>query len=333
MHSLVLPRDSTPMDERRRHIRHSLLIPSKTVVVELGPNNGGNLIDIGAGGLSLQAVARLRPEAELTLRFRLQGMQQAIEVAGRVMWLGPTQKVAGISFKNLPSSTEQQIVEWVARQEGSTHIDPSDESDDSPLPPFPVSLYRFKEPESDPLPPPLPPFPISLYRPQERLVLPLRESIEPLAEHSEPLPDTFTLSKYATMLPPGRPILLDLSLIPPTEISSAGVRVNELSASESRRRRRKVALAVVVAVLGILVLFAVAPQSSEWVSRLKAFAGMGVPAKMDPAKAGVLVWTVPHNGFYYCADDPNFQALLPGAIMTQGEALQNAYKPRLGYCK
>src|SRR5579864_6432474 len=119
MHSLIPPRSGATFDDRRRYVRHKLNL-SPVVIVDLGPNNGGNLIDIGGGGLSVQAVANLNPTSALTVHFRLQGMAQPIEVSGRVMWLGPTQKVAGISFNNLPGSTEQQIIEWVARQECPT---------------------------------------------------------------------------------------------------------------------------------------------------------------------------------------------------------------------
>src|SRR5579863_2808065 len=110
MHSLTPSRNGTTSDDRRRYVRHKLKL-SPVVFVDLGPNNGGNLIYIGGGGLSVQAVAKLNPAAALTLHFRLQGIAQPIEVAGRVMWLGPTQTVAGISFNNLPGSTEQQIIE------------------------------------------------------------------------------------------------------------------------------------------------------------------------------------------------------------------------------
>ena len=52
-------------------------------------------------------------------------MTEAIEAVGRVKWLWATQKVAGVSFKNLPENTEEQIVQWVASQERSTQTDRS----------------------------------------------------------------------------------------------------------------------------------------------------------------------------------------------------------------
>src|ERR1700751_3634698 len=98
------------LDERYRQA------PS-IIYVGLGAGNGGIIINLGAGGLSLQAVAELNPETELTRHFRMQGEEHAIETTGRVTWLGPTQKEAGICFKNLPNNAEQKIAEWIARLE------------------------------------------------------------------------------------------------------------------------------------------------------------------------------------------------------------------------
>jgi hypothetical protein len=335
VHSPVLSRNRTTSAERRRHVRHRFE-PFSTIVVQLGPNNGGNLLDIGAGGLSLQAVAKLRPEVELNLRFRLQGTEYAVEAVGRVTWLGPTQKVAGISFKNLPESTEQKIVEWVARQAQSARNNPSSKFDNSRLPPSPISPHRIRRTKPDPLPPPSLPSSLDGVNSQKQIVLPLHKSLESLAEHSEPLLETITLSESAVALSSRRSVSLDPSLISPDEANSTyrseRDRLRESFASESRWHRRKIAIAVMVGVVGILALFA-RVANPDRLSSLKAVLGMGVAAKMDPAKASVPVWAVPRDGFFYCANDPNFQKIEPGGMMTQGEAVQNTYKPKLGYCQ
>jgi PilZ domain len=333
MNSLIPPRNDATFDDRRRYVRHKLNL-SPVVVVDLGPNNGGNLIDIGEGGLSVQAVAKLNPRAALTIHFRLQGMAQPIEVAGRVMWVGPTQTVAGISFNNLPGSTEQQIIEWIARQERPTQDapsdDPSTEPDDSPLPLFPISLYQ---PD-----------------PRKRIVLPLHEPLVSSTADSKPLTEPFKLSAHVGPLAAKR-LVLPKSVwnSHSVEISSAGDWVfvaPETSASESRWRRRRFAIAIAASVLGIVALILIvlnlnnpehggttSSQSVGWVDRVNAFFGKDVPKKMDPAKAGVQVWTFQRSGYYYCADDPNFKKLRPGAIIKQGDAIQRGYQPRLDFCK
>jgi hypothetical protein len=331
--SVTTRRNAAAFDYRRRYVRHKLNL-STVVVVDLGQNNGGNLIDIGGGGLSVQAVARLIPAATLNLHFRLQGIAQPIDVAGRVLWVGPTQKVAGISFNNLPGSIEQQIIEWVERQgritQGAPSDDTSSDPDDSPLPLFPISLYQ---PD-----------------PREKIVLPLHEPIVPPKADFIPLTEPFNLSPHV------RPLSARTFVLPesewnysPAEISSASDRVfvaPETSLSKSRWRRRRLAIAAVAGVLGILALILIvlnlndpehggttSSQSDGWVDRVEAFFGKDAPQKMDQAKAGVQVWTVKRNGYYYCAGDPNFKTLLPGKIMTQGDAIQSGYQPRLDFCK
>jgi hypothetical protein len=56
----------------------------------------------------------------------------------------------------------------------------------------------------------------------------------------------------------------------------------------------------------------------------------GAKAGIDEVKAGVQVWTFKSSGYFYCADSSFYQTLQPGAFMTQGEALQSGYRPRLG---
>src|SRR5579863_4112708 len=116
MSSIRHPQSSTFLVERRWLVRHTPKV-STTIVVELGTNNGGNLLNIGIGGLSVQSVAELDQDAEIPVRFRLQDTQEAIQTVGRVVWLGPTQKEAGICFNNLPVGKEQQIADWIAAQE------------------------------------------------------------------------------------------------------------------------------------------------------------------------------------------------------------------------
>jgi hypothetical protein len=289
--------NSPPSHDRRRQLRHKLNL-SPVVVVSLGPNNGGNVIDIGGGGISVQAVANLIPTAPLTLHFRLQGMAHPIEVDGRVAWVGPTKKVAGISFTNIPGATKQLIADWVATQSRSTQdvppSDPATKSDKSAPPQSTISIYQPS--------------------PKERIVLPLHESVVTPTTDSKPLTGPLNFSLRVAPLS-SKPLVLPKSVWSPSSVgvSSTSDRIfvaPEKSASESRWG-----------------------QSIAWTDRVRAFFGMEVHKKMDPAKAGVQVWTVQRTGRFYCADDPNFQKLLPGAILTQAEAIQNGFQPNLDFCK
>lgn len=123
----ITSRNNEPVDERRCRLRH---IPASIMYVTLGSGNGGIILNLGVGGLAFQAATKLNQEQDLTLQFRLPGSRQMIEAKGQVAWLGPTQKEAGIRFTDLPSTVEQTIAEWIAKQEEA----PSAPSEPQPEP-------------------------------------------------------------------------------------------------------------------------------------------------------------------------------------------------------
>jgi len=80
--------------------------------------------------------------------------------------------------------------------------------------------------------------------------------------------------------------------------------------------------------------FARMGSKAAWLSVLrKIFPDMKNSPAYDHALAGIQVWTHKRSGYYYCTDSPYFEKLEPGSLMTQGEALQSGYQPKLGsYC-
>jgi hypothetical protein len=65
----------------------------------------------------------------------------------------------------------------------------------------------------------------------------------------------------------------------------------------------------------------------------KILQGIDGTSPSNPALVGVPVWTDGRSGYYYCAYSPYFGKLEPGSIMTQTNALQSGYQPKLGsYC-
>lgn len=445
MHHVAPLRNSPTFDDRRRHLRHK---PTSIIYVSLGPGNGGIVVNLSAGGVSLQAAAKLNAETELALNFRLQGVEQAIETVGYVAWLDPTHKEVGISFKDLPGNTEQQIAKWIASQEPSTWnvqterephpistarsepqrlptqasipvMFPSEKSG-SPQPSFVPGILQelFSEPPEhndfgstpDGMPPPEPGRPtlIARSRPDEELEAPAERPrpFELSANHYEP-------RLGSQSLPVGGPEILPRDCLLPESISlrpeivavDCGVQATPDSSASDLRRRRKIAVAVAVGTMGILALIVMATslsrspsvddtsaqmaqpipppaaaspekapqarptvlgnravrtapsptapasvdaapvpvvrvavmpahQESGFMGSLRALLGLDVDKAIDPAEAALLVWTVRHSGFYYCAHSPDFRTLEPGAIMTQGQALQSGYQPKLGsYCE
>ena len=277
--SIVPPQNSTTtFNERRRHVRHK--VPS-IIYVGLGASNGGIIINLAAGGLFLQAVAELNPETELTLHFRLEGTEQPIETEGRVTWLGPTQKEAGICFKNLVGNTEQQIAEWIARLEQPA---PGTETGTEPRPkPPPTTREAFVQPIQNSIQAISPrkntentrsKFPAEIPResisessqlddsmlrlrvgPEEGFASQLDKSAESHAEHSDPPLEPATPSIGAGEILPRDAVLPSSS-----EIISAGDSVRtvpELSTSGSRWRRPRIAISVVASIIGIVALIVV----------------------------------------------------------------------------
>lgn len=61
---------------------------------------------------------------------------------------------------------------------------------------------------------------------------------------------------------------------------------------------------------------------------------LGAKADAQGMSGNVQVWTTKSSGYFYCADSPFFKTIQPGAFMTQGDALQNGYRPKLGrFCE
>src|ERR1700681_3895251 len=111
---LTTSQTGNALAERRRHSRRT---PSSIMYITLGLGNGGLLLNLGTGGLAIQAVGKLTPDQDLVLEFKLAGSRDTIKAAGHVAWLGPTQKEAGICFADLPGAVEQRIAQWIATQE------------------------------------------------------------------------------------------------------------------------------------------------------------------------------------------------------------------------
>jgi hypothetical protein len=53
-------------------------------------------------------------------------------------------------------------------------------------------------------------------------------------------------------------------------------------------------------------------------------------ADIDAQEDNVQVWVSKTSGYYYCSGSRYYRVLQPGALMTQGSALQTGYQPKLG---
>src|SRR5277367_2624924 len=102
-----------PDKDRRRHTRqriHSLSY------VKMGDSNGGIVLNISEGGISVQAAAVLDPRELVTMLLEIPRVRNRAEVTGEIAWLSASKKEAGLRFVDLPESTLKQIRKWMARE-------------------------------------------------------------------------------------------------------------------------------------------------------------------------------------------------------------------------
>jgi PilZ domain len=108
---------------------------SELAYVNLGPDNGGTIVNISEGGLCFQARAPIHKTE--TIRFwysyrrrRMQsgsgagklemqatGISRFIEVRSELAWTDETHKKGGLRFTNLSEQAREQIREWICQPE------------------------------------------------------------------------------------------------------------------------------------------------------------------------------------------------------------------------
>jgi TonB family protein len=104
--------DHFPVSDRRAHARQPI---ASLAYVELDEGNGGILLNISEGGLSVQAVTSLMDDFLPGVRFQLAGTESWIETNARITWTNETRKLAGLEFLNLTEDSRDRIREWLLR--------------------------------------------------------------------------------------------------------------------------------------------------------------------------------------------------------------------------
>ena len=96
--------------DRRSHAR---LQVRSVVYIELDQDNGGLILNIGEGGVTVQSAEMIVGDHFSRMRFQLPKSEKWIESGGKVVWLGKSRKEAGIQFIDLDSDARQQIQNWI----------------------------------------------------------------------------------------------------------------------------------------------------------------------------------------------------------------------------
>jgi TonB family protein len=100
--------------DRRAHPREKM---TALAYVDLGPANGGMLLNLSEGGLALATATRLVGEELSGIHLELPDVAERVEVCGRVVWRGESKKEAGIKFTEVPSAAAEAIKTWISAQE------------------------------------------------------------------------------------------------------------------------------------------------------------------------------------------------------------------------
>jgi Tfp pilus assembly protein PilZ len=97
---------------KRRHFRQKI---QSLAYVNLDQANGGIVRDLSEAGVAIQAVAPLRVNQQVYLRFELLSPRVRVEAAGRVAWADAMGQ-AGVEFVSIPQRSRSQLKEWLFTQ-------------------------------------------------------------------------------------------------------------------------------------------------------------------------------------------------------------------------
>jgi outer membrane biosynthesis protein TonB/Tfp pilus assembly protein PilZ len=102
-----------PQKDRRLHARqriHSLSY------AKIGDGNGGIVLNISEGGISVQAAGVLDDSETVPMWLEIPRLRERVEVTGEIVWLSPSKKEAGLRFVDLSESALREIRKWMAQE-------------------------------------------------------------------------------------------------------------------------------------------------------------------------------------------------------------------------
>jgi TonB family protein len=105
--------EHVPASDRRTHSRQPV---RSLAYVELDEGNGGIVLNVSEGGLSVQAVMSLMEDSLPRMRFQLSESKDWLETSARIAWTNESRKVAGLQFVDLPEQARRHIREWLIRE-------------------------------------------------------------------------------------------------------------------------------------------------------------------------------------------------------------------------
>src|SRR5450755_2520026 len=86
------------------------------VYVELGSENGGFPINISEDGMAFQGIRPLDINQEISVTFKLDGIDESVTAAAKIVWLTESRKGGGLRFIDLPEASRHLINNWISLQ-------------------------------------------------------------------------------------------------------------------------------------------------------------------------------------------------------------------------
>ena len=99
--------------DRRAHPRQRI---QSLTYVELGGGNGGIVLNVSEGGMTVVAAQPLDAEGAIDIALQLPQTRKRIALKGEIRWLSDSRKEAGLRFVDLSGEELEDIRDWMKRE-------------------------------------------------------------------------------------------------------------------------------------------------------------------------------------------------------------------------
>ena len=124
-------KDSPHSGERRRFTRQRLC---SLAYLDIGPDNGGMVLNLSETGLALQAFNPLIGQTRVDLRIQPPKSRKRIQATAEITWLSESKTEAGLKFIELAEDGRVEIAEWVSAEAGVGEPPPQDDTASRQMP-------------------------------------------------------------------------------------------------------------------------------------------------------------------------------------------------------
>jgi TonB family protein len=105
--------NSATFSERRLQVRQPV---SALAYLDIGPANGGIILNLSEEGMGFQAVSPLDSQRDINLRIQLPHSQGRIEAVAKIVWLSQSGRQGGVRFLEVSSEGRAQVHNWIGSQ-------------------------------------------------------------------------------------------------------------------------------------------------------------------------------------------------------------------------